>query len=133
MSVQVDRGEERPPRAGLRRRAADAVDYSYFTDEMLKDYADKAVDQALIISESRPAARGQHDRVPGPLAGVLLTRPIGPAWRAIHRQGSSAVLGKARERVAAKASPSSMTAPCPVARVRSTSTTRAIPRRATCS
>src|SRR6266581_4946958 len=53
-------------------------DYAYFTDERLKEYADKAVDQALVNLESRPAPAGTMTVVLGPgWPGVLLHEAIG--------------------------------------------------------
>src|SRR3954471_10143243 len=49
------------------------TDYSMFTDELLDDYAEKAVSQALINLDSRPAPAGAMTVVLGPgWPGVLL-------------------------------------------------------------
>ena len=50
-------------------------DYAYFTDEVLRSYADKAVDQALINLQARPAPAGTMTVVLGPgLAGRAAAR-----------------------------------------------------------
>jgi len=79
-------------------------DYAHFTDEVLKDYADKAVDQALVNLESRPAPAGTMTVVLGPgWPGVLLHEAIGHGLEGdFNRKGSSAFSGRIGERVAAK-------------------------------
>jgi TldD protein len=79
-------------------------DYAYFTDERLKEYADKAVDQALVNLESRPAPAGTMTVVLGPgWPGVLLHEAIGHGLEGdFNRKGSSAFSGRIGERVAAK-------------------------------
>jgi TldD protein len=79
-------------------------DYAHFTDEVLKYYADKAVDQALINLESRPAPAGTMTVVLGPgWPGVLLHEAIGHGLEGdFNRKGSSAFSGKIGERVASK-------------------------------
>src|SRR6185503_2410073 len=48
-------------------------DYAYFTDEIIDDYAKKAVDQALVNLAARPAPAGTMKVVLGPgWTGVLL-------------------------------------------------------------
>ncbi len=78
-------------------------DYAYFTDERLKEYADKAVDQALVNLESRPAPAGTMTVVLGPgWPGVLLHEAIGHGLEGdFNRKGSSAFSGRIGERVAA--------------------------------
>jgi len=80
------------------------TDYSHFTEEVLKEYADKAVDQALINLQSRPAPAGTMTVVLGPgWPGVLLHEAIGHGLEGdFNRKGSSAFSGKIGERVAAK-------------------------------
>ena len=80
------------------------TDYSHFTDEVLKEYADRAVDQALINLESRPAPAGTMTVVLGPgWPGVLLHEAIGHGLEGdFNRKGSSAFSGRIGERVAAK-------------------------------
>jgi len=79
-------------------------DYSFFTEEALKDYAAKAVDQALINLESRSAPAGSMTVVLGPgWPGVLLHEAIGHGLEGdFNRKGSSAFAGRIGKRVAAK-------------------------------
>jgi TldD protein len=79
-------------------------DYAHFTDEVLRDYASKAVDQALVNLESRPAPAGTMTVVLGPgWPGVLLHEAIGHGLEGdFNRKGSSAFSGRLGERVAAK-------------------------------
>ena len=79
------------------------VDYSYFTEARLQEYAVKAVDQALINLESRPAPAGTMTVVLGPgWPGVLLHEAIGHGLEGdFNRKGSSAFSGRLGERVAA--------------------------------
>ncbi len=78
-------------------------DYAYFTDEVLRDYAKKAVDQALINLEARPAPAGTMTVVLGPgWPGVLLHEAIGHGLEGdFNRKGTSAFSGRIGERVAA--------------------------------
>jgi TldD protein len=79
-------------------------DYSYFTEERLKDYARRAVDQALVNLDSRPAPAGTMTVVLGPgWPGILLHEAIGHGLEGdFNRKGSSAFSGKVGKRVAAK-------------------------------
>ena len=78
-------------------------DYAYFTDEVLDDYARKAVDQALVNLEARPAPAGTMTVVLGPgWPGVLLHEAIGHGLEGdFNRKGTSAFSGRIGERVAA--------------------------------
>jgi TldD protein len=78
-------------------------DYAYFTDAMIKDYADKAVDQALINLSARPAPAGTMTVVLGPgWPGVLLHEAIGHGLEGdFNRKGTSAFSGRIGQRVAA--------------------------------
>jgi TldD protein len=78
-------------------------DYAYFSDAVLEDYAKKAVDQALLNLESRPAPAGTMKVVLGPgWPGVLLHEAIGHGLEGdFNRKGSSAFSGRIGERVAA--------------------------------
>jgi TldD protein len=78
-------------------------DYGFFTDARLEEYAAKAVDQALINLESRPAPAGTMTVVLGPgWPGVLLHEAIGHGLEGdFNRKGSSAFSGRMGERVAA--------------------------------
>ena len=79
------------------------LDYAYFTDELLEDYAKKAVDLALVNLESRPTPAGTMTVVLGPgWPGVLLHEAIGHGLEGdFNRKGSSAFSGRMGERVAA--------------------------------
>jgi len=79
-------------------------DYAYFTDERIKDYAQRAVDQALVNLDSRPAPAGTMTVVLGPgWPGILLHEAIGHGLEGdFNRKGSSAFSGKVGKRVAAK-------------------------------
>ena len=79
-------------------------DYTYFTDEVLRSYADKAVDQALINLQARPAPAGTMTVVLGPgWPGVLLHEAVGHGLEGdFNRKGSSAFSGRIGERVASR-------------------------------
>jgi TldD protein len=79
------------------------LDYRYFSEEVLKDYARRAVDQALVNLEARPAPAGTMTVVLGPgWPGVLLHEAIGHGLEGdFNRKGSSAFSGRIGERVAA--------------------------------
>jgi len=78
-------------------------DYAYFTDAVLQDYAAKAVDQALVNLEARPAPAGTMTVVLGSgWPGVLLHEAIGHGLEGdFNRKGTSAFTGRIGERVAA--------------------------------
>jgi TldD protein len=78
-------------------------DYAYFTDDVLDDYARKAVDQALVNLEARPAPAGTMTVVLGPgWPDVLLHEAIGHGLEGdFNRKGTSAFSGRVGERVAA--------------------------------
>jgi TldD protein len=103
MSVQVI-AEQNGRREQGSSGGGGRTDYSHFTDEVLKEYADRAVDQALINLESRPAPAGTMTVVLGPgWPGVLLHEAIGHGLEGdFNRKGSSAFSGRIGERVAAK-------------------------------
>jgi TldD protein len=79
-------------------------DYAYFTDARIKDYAQRAVDQALVNLDSRPAPAGTMTVVLGPgWPGILLHEAIGHGLEGdFNRKGSSAFSGKVGKRVAAR-------------------------------
>jgi len=79
------------------------TDYGYFTDDILDEYARRAVDQALVNLEARPAPAGTMTVVLGPgWPGVLLHEAIGHGLEGdFNRKGSSAFSGRIGERVAA--------------------------------
>jgi TldD protein len=78
-------------------------DYAYFTDEVLEDYARKAVEQALVNLDARPAPAGTMTVVLGPgWPGVLLHEAVGHGLEGdFNRKGTSAFSGRIGERVAA--------------------------------
>ncbi|MBM3342170.1 MAG: metalloprotease TldD, partial [Betaproteobacteria bacterium] len=77
-------------------------DYAYFTDEVLQDYAKKAVDQALVNLDAQPAPAGTMTVVLGPgWPGVLLHEAVGHGLEGdFNRKGTSAFSGRIGERVA---------------------------------
>ena len=79
-------------------------DYAYFTDEVLQDYAEKAVHQALVNLDARPAPAGNMTVVLGAgWPGILLHEAIGHGLEGdFNRKGSSAFSGKIGQRVASK-------------------------------
>ncbi len=78
------------------------VDYSHFTEDVLEDYAKRAVDQALVNLDSRPAPAGTMTVVLGPgWPGILLHEAIGHGLEGdFNRKGSSAFAGRVGQRVA---------------------------------
>jgi TldD protein len=102
LSVQViaeDNGRREQGSAGGGGR----FDYGYFTDPMLRDYVEKAVEQALVNLDARPAPAGTMTVVLGPgWPGVLLHEAVGHGLEGdFNRKGSSAFSGRIGERVAA--------------------------------
>ena len=79
-------------------------DYGYFTDEVLEDFAEKAVHQALVNLRAEPAPAGSMTVVLGPgWPGVLLHEAVGHGLEGdFNRKGSSAFTGRIGERVAAR-------------------------------
>ena len=79
-------------------------DFAYFNDALLADYANKAVDQALVNLVAKPAPAGIMTVVLGPgWPGILLHEAIGHGLEGdFNRKGSSAFAGKVGERVASK-------------------------------
>jgi TldD protein len=77
-------------------------DYAYFDDERLRDFARKAVRQAVINLDARPAPAGQMTVVLGPgWPGILLHEAVGHGLEGdFNRKGSSAFSGRIGERVA---------------------------------
>ena len=78
-------------------------DYAYFTDDVLRDYAAKAVHQALVNLDAKPAPAGTMTVVLGAgWPGILLHEAIGHGLEGdFNRKGSSAFSGRIGERVAA--------------------------------
>jgi TldD protein len=79
-------------------------DYSYFTDDVLQDYAQKAVHQALVNLDARPAPAGSMTVVLGAgWPGILLHEAIGHGLEGdFNRKGSSAFSNKIGQQVAAR-------------------------------
>ncbi len=77
--------------------------YGYFTDDVLREYAQKAVAQALLNLDARPAPAGTMTIVLGPgWPGVLLHEAVGHGLEGdFNRKGTSAFSGRIGERVAA--------------------------------
>ncbi len=76
----------------------------YFTEPIIADYVQKAVDAALTNLESRPAPAGEMTVVLGPgWPGVLLHEAVGHGLEGdFNRKGSSTFSGRIGQRVAAK-------------------------------
>ena len=79
-------------------------DYSYFNDEVLHDYAQKAVHQALVNLDARPAPAGSMTVVLGAgWPGILLHEAIGHGLEGdFNRKGSSAFSNMIGQQVAAR-------------------------------
>ena len=71
-------------------------DYAYFTDEVLRDYAAKAVHQAIVNLSAKPAPAGTMTVVLGAgWPGILLHEAIGHGLEGdFNRKGSSAFSGR---------------------------------------
>ena len=78
-------------------------DYAYFTDAILRDYAQQAVHQAITNLDAKPAPAGSMTVVLGSgWPGILLHEAIGHGLEGdFNRKGSSAFAGRIGERVAA--------------------------------
>jgi TldD protein len=76
----------------------------YFTDAIVEQYVDHAVNAALTNLESRPAPAGEMTVVLGPgWPGVLLHEAVGHGLEGdFNRKGSSTFSGRIGQRVAAK-------------------------------
>jgi TldD protein len=79
-------------------------DYGYFTDEVLHDYARRAVHQASVNLAAKPAPAGEMTVVLGPgWPGILLHEAVGHGLEGdFNRKGSSTFSGRVGQRVAAK-------------------------------
>ncbi len=79
-------------------------DYNYFSDEVLQNYAQRAVHQALVNLDARPAPAGSMTVVLGPgWPGILLHEAIGHGLEGdFNRKGSSAFANMIGKQVAAK-------------------------------
>jgi TldD protein len=103
MSVQViaeENGRREQGSAGGGGRG----DYSLFSEERLQEYANHAVDQAIVNLQSRPAPAGTMTVVLGPgWPGVLLHEAIGHGLEGdFNRKGSSAFAGRIGKKVASR-------------------------------
>ena len=101
LNVIVEEGGRREQGSG---GGGGRVDYRYFTDAILREYADKAVDQALLNLGARDAPAGPMTVVLGPgWPGILLHEAIGHGLEGdFNRKGTSAFAGRVGQRVAAK-------------------------------
>ena len=79
-------------------------DYSFFTDDVLKTYAEGAVREALINLDAKPAPAGPMTVVLGSgWPGILLHEAVGHGLEGdFNRKGSSLFAGRIGQRVAAK-------------------------------
>jgi TldD protein len=79
-------------------------DLAYFTDTVLAQYANQAVDMALTNLAAQPAPAGMMTVVLGPgWPGILLHEAVGHGLEGdFNRKGSSAFSGRVGERVASK-------------------------------
>jgi len=79
-------------------------DYNYFSDDVLQDYAQKAVHQAIVNLDARPAPAGSMTVVLGAgWPGILLHEAIGHGLEGdFNRKGSSAFSNMIGKQVAAK-------------------------------
>src|SRR5438874_5738429 len=80
------------------------LDYGYFTDLLLHEYATKAVDQALLNLDAREAPAGTMTVVLGPgWPGILLHEAIGHGLEGdFNRKETSAFSNRIGQRVAAR-------------------------------
>ena len=78
--------------------------FDYFTDELLQQYVDRAVHEALVNLEARPAPAGEMTVVLGSgWPGILLHEAVGHGLEGdFNRKGSSVFSGRVGERVASK-------------------------------
>jgi TldD protein len=102
MSLQVIAEENGKREQGV-AGGGGRFDYAYFTDDVLRDYAAKAVHQALVNLNAKPAPAGTMTVVLGAgWPGILLHEAIGHGLEGdFNRKGSSAFSGRVGERVAA--------------------------------
>ncbi|MFN4329470.1 MAG: metalloprotease TldD [Limnobacter sp.] len=84
--------------------AGGRYDFARFTDEFLKHHAHKAVDDALVNLDAKPAPAGPQTVVLGSgWPGILLHEAIGHGLEGdFNRKGSSAFSGMIGQRVASK-------------------------------
>jgi TldD protein len=98
--IMEDKGKREQGSAGGGGR----FDYGYFSDEVLRDYARKAVHQASVNLRAKPAPAGPMTVVLGNgWPGILLHEAIGHGLEGdFNRKGSSAFAGRVGQQVAAK-------------------------------
>jgi TldD protein len=79
-------------------------DYTYFSDDVLREIAHQAVREALINLDAKPAPAGQMTVVLGSgWPGILLHEAVGHSLEGdFNRKGSSVFSGRVGERIAAK-------------------------------
>jgi TldD protein len=101
MSVQVIAEQDGRRESGS-SGGGGRTDYSHFTEDALKDYAARAVAQALTNLDAKAAPAGTMTVVLGPgWPGILLHEAIGHGLEGdFNRKGSSAFSGRIGERVA---------------------------------
>jgi TldD protein len=77
---------------------------NYFTDSLVEEYVNRAVDDALVNLEARPAPAGQMTVVLGSgWPGILLHEAVGHGLEGdFNRKGSSVFSGRIGEQVASK-------------------------------
>ncbi|MCJ9709749.1 metallopeptidase TldD-related protein, partial [Bordetella hinzii] len=77
---------------------------AYFTDEILRDYVERAVHEAMVNLEARPAPAGEMPVVLGSgWPGILLHEAVGHGLEGdFNRKGSSVFSGRVGQRVASK-------------------------------
>ncbi|MDR3412167.1 MAG: metalloprotease TldD [Formivibrio sp.] len=102
LSIQViieDNGRREQGSAGGGGR----FDYAWFSDEVIHGYAKKAVDQAILNLDARPAPAGEMTVVLGNgWPGILLHEAIGHGLEGdFNRKGASAFSGRLGEKVGA--------------------------------
>ena len=86
------------------RVAEGRFDYAYFDDAQLEAYAQRAVHEALVNLQAKPAPAGKMTVVLGSgWPGVLLHEAIGHGLEGdFNRKGSSAFSGRLGQQVAAR-------------------------------
>jgi TldD protein len=101
INVQVI-AEQNGRREGGSSGGGGRSDYAYFTPEIIAQYVNHAVDQALINLQAIPAPAGTFPVVLGPgWPGVLLHEAVGHGLEGdFNRKGTSAYAGRMGERVA---------------------------------
>jgi TldD protein len=101
MSVQVIAEQDGRRESGS-SGGGGRTDYAHFTEPVLKDYAERAVAQAITNLGAKPAPAGTMTVVLGPgWPGILLHEAIGHGLEGdFNRKGSSAFSGRIGERVA---------------------------------